>query len=605
MSRITNWLFTGIVTVSMIALVGFAAFKGISALTRTAAPVAPDPDPDPDVSPATVPEQDSTVELAADKQHEIWAAEHITFEIERRFGGAFLKTLQVGDRAGVDGFFRPEATVTKLADATPTSIEQSVVVESRAVTRSKVISTGVEGMSNWLINAAAEVGRSPALNMRVLYISREDKSKDVWATTLLITMTGQYINGQRVMVESTQEVVFDIGDESLLDSAPSILEWHQTSVVRRSGSKPLFREATAEYELDKVDLPDNWKSPAEGISQYRFQTAVADFNGDGLLDVACCSKNRWLLLTRTDVAGPFVDVAEEMGIDIRHRQRSRPAALATWIDFDNDGHIDLLMGNRLYRNLAGKKFVDVTLGSNLAFSTQAMGAQVADYDCDGLLDLYVVIQSGPSRSSKKPVPWINDDDGGVPNRLFRNLGKGRFQDVTDQAGAGGGNRNSLAACWFFYDDDRFPDLYIANDFSRNVLLRNLGNGGFEDVSESSGASDYATSMGAVAGDLNNDATSELYVANMYSKMGRRIIAQVGDSDYPAGIFDQIEGSCSGNRLYQRNSGNRIFQELGGKLSVNAVGWAYAPAMLDVDNDGWLDIYSTSGFLSFDRTKPDG
>lgn len=177
--------------------------------------------------------------------------------------------------------------------------------------------------------------------------------------------------------------------------------------------------------------------------------------------------------------------------------------------------------------------------------------------------------------------------------------------MTDQAGAGGGNRNSLAACWFFYDRDRFPDLYIANDFSRNVLLRNLGNGGFEDVSESSGASDYATSMGAVAGDLNNDETSELYVANMYSKMGRRIIAQVGDSDYPAGIFDQIEGSCSGNRLYQRNSGNKIFQELGSKLSVNAVGWAYAPAMLDVDNDGWLDIYSTSGFLSFDRTKPDG
>lgn len=490
-------------------------------------------------------------------------------------------------------------------DVTPTLVEQSVVVESRAVATRETIPTSVEDISDWLINATTEIGTSAALNMRVLHISRQHKNKDVWATTLLITMTGQQVNEERIMVESTQEVVFDIEDESLLDSAPSILEWHQTSLVRRSGSQRLFHEATAEYELDKVDLPDNWNSPAEGISQYRFQTAVADFNGDGLLDVACCSKDRWLLLTRTNVAGPFVDVAQKMGIDIQHRQRSQPAALATWIDFDNDGHIDLLMGNRLYRNLDGKQFVDVTSGSNLSFSTQAMGAQVADYDCDGLLDLYVVFQSEPSRKSQKPVPWINDDDGGAPNRLFRNLGKGRFQDVTEQAGAGGGNRNSLAACWFFYDEDRLPDLYIANDFSRNVLLRNLGNGGFEDVSESSKASDYATSMGAVAGDLNNDGTAELYVANMYSKMGKRIIAQVDNSDYPAGIFEQIEGSCAGNRLYQRVLGKNSFQELGGNLFVNAVGWAYAPAMLDVDNDGWLDIYSTCGFLSFNRTKPDG
>jgi hypothetical protein len=439
----------------------------------------------------------------------------------------------------------------------------------------------------------------------VLHISREDQSQDVWSTTLLISLTGQPIDGERLMVETTQDVVFDIADESLLHSAASILEWHQTSSVRRSGSQPLFREATTACELDKVDLPDNWNSPAEGISQYRFQTAVADFNGDGLLDIACCSRNRWLLLTRTDVDGPFVDVAAKMGIDIRHRQRSRAANLATWIDFNNDGHSDLLMGNRLYRNVDGEKFVDVTLGSSLSFASQAMGAQVADYDCDGLLDLYVVFQKEPSMSSGKPVPWVNDDDGGVPNRLFRNLGKGRFQDVTEQTGAGGGNRNSLAGCWFFYDDDHFPDLYIANDFGRNVLLRNPGNGRFEDLSKSSGAADYATSMGAVAGDLNNDEAAELYVANMYSKMGRRIIGQVDDSDYPAGIFDQIEGSCSGNRLYQRHPGQNSFQELAGPLAVNTVGWAYAPAMLDVDNDGWLDIYSTCGFLSFDRTKPDG
>lgn len=600
MSRIAKWLFPCIVTVSIILPVGFAVYRGISTLTRTEDPVS-----DPVASPASGSKLDASVELAIDKQKEIWAAEHTTFEIERRFGSAFLKALKARDRTRLGGFFRAEATLTKLADLPPKSVQQSVVVESRAVNTQQTSPIDVQGLADWLVDAALEVGSPSSSSMRVLHISREDKSKDVWSTTLLISLTGQQIDGERIVVETTQEVVFDIADESLLNSAASILEWHQTSSVRRSGSQPLFREATSTYELDKVDLPDNWNSPVEGLSQYRFQTAVADFNGDGLLDIACCSRSDWLLLTRTDVDGPFVDVAEKMGIAIQHRQRSRSATLATWIDFDNDGHSDLLMGNRLYRNLKGEEFVDVTVGSNLSFASQAMGAQVADYDCDGLLDLYVVFQKEPSTSSGQPKPWVNDDDGGVPNRLFRNLGNGRFLDVTIKTGAGGGNRNSLAACWFFFDGDRYPDLYIANDFGRNVLLRNLGDGRFEDLSESSGTADYATSMGAVAGDLNNDGTAELYVANMYSKMGRRIIAQVGDSDYPAGIFPQIQGSCAGNRLYQRHAGQNSYQELASDLAVNAVGWAYAPAMLDVDNDGWLDIYSTCGFLSFDRTKPDG
>ena len=591
-----------IVAMPFVVWIGWSLFQATSPLQQGADPgisVTPTKD---SVEGQTL---DATVELSEDKQKEIWAAEHITFEIERRFGTAFLKTLQERDRDGVGVFFHKDALLTRPAKQTTTSVEQSVVAEIRAVNTQDVTSIGVPELADWLVGAAIEVGTPVTTSLRVLRISRDGEHENIWSTTILISLTGRQSDGVRAMVETTQEVLFKIGDELQLDSSASIRAWHQTSRLRRNGSQPVFHEATAKYELDKVALADNWDSPEDGISQYRFQSAVADFNGDGLLDIACSSRTQWLLLTRKNVDGPFVNVADQLGIDMEHRRRSTPANLATWIDFDNDGHPDLLMGNRLYRNLNGVKFVDVTRGSNLSFGPQAMGAQVADYDCDGLLDLYVVFQREAPMSSGKPVPWVNDDDGGVPNRLFRNLGRGRFLDVTNTTGAGGGNRNSLAACWFFFDEDRYPDLYIANDFGRNVLLRNLRNGEFEDVSESSGSEDFATSMGAAAGDLNNDGAADLYVANMYSKMGRRIIAHVGDSDYPAGIFPQIQGSCVGNRLYQRYIKRDSFNEIASDLSVNAVGWAYAPAMLDVDNDGWLDLYATSGFLSFDRTKPDG
>ena len=71
------------------------------------------------------------------------------------------------------------------------------------------------------------------------------------------------------------------------------------------------------------------------------------------------------------------------------------------------------------------------------------------------------------------------------------------------------------------------------------------------------------------------------------------------------LFQQIQGSCAGNRLYLKQAGKPTFRDVGEKYGVHGVGWAYAPAMLDLDNDGWLDLYAATGFISFDRTKPDG
>jgi len=545
------------------------------------------------------------IELAKDKQEAIWEAEHVTFEIETKFGVAFRAALKAGDFDGIGRFFTDESNITIPTNAVLDPIIHGDLRQWSPRSEELRSSIGPHKLTEWLNNKTRDFEQIQNSKLRVLAIRRSPEQTEIWHTRLLLVLSGTQKGGGHIHLKSEQLVELRIGGESDFSGEGSIVKWQHESLKLQVGLDSLFEEETERLNLQSIGIPDNWTLPLERVAQYRFQTAVADFNLDGLLDIAVSSKDSWVLLSRDSIGEPFRDRGSELGINIEHRNQSRPAWLATWIDYDNDGYPDLLMGNRLYHNLKGKQFVDVTSGSGLRFDVEAMGAQVADYDCDGRLDLYVVMQGGAHENSDKPMPWVNDDNNGASNRLFQNLGQGRFRDVTQSSGAGGGNRHSLAACWFFYDDDRHPDLYIANDFSRNVLLRNRGDGTFEDASNISGTSDYATSMGVAAGDLDNNGTSELYVANMYSKMGRRIIGQVSQSDYPPGIFEQIEGSCAGNRLYRRDKNSSEYDDFGSTLDVDAVGWAYAPAMIDVDNDGWLDLYATCGFLSFDRAKPDG
>jgi hypothetical protein len=232
-----------------------------------------------------------------------------------------------------------------------------------------------------------------------------------------------------------------------------------------------------------------------------------------------------------------------------------------------------------------------------------MGCSIADYDGDGLCDLYVLYQG--TTAGEEPLPWVGDDISGAPNVLWKNLGGGRFKNVSVESKASAGKRNSFAATWLYADDDALPDLYVANDFGTNNLLRNKGNGSFEEIAKQNDVADFATSMGVASGDLDNDGSPEIYVANMYSKMGRRIIAQVSEDDYEPGVHKQIKGACAGNRLYKRGPRGGPYTEKSESWGINDIGWAYAPTIADLDNDGLLDLHATTGFLSFDRSKPDG
>lgn len=544
----------------------------------------------------------AAAELDGDKQKSIWDAEHITFEIEWRFGPRFKKALKNRDadqvaRCFTDGFVGQPLTKT----AGGTRVESSSgMIEQKFAKPEETQELGADAFAADLLEPTQDWESVDAIKLRVLKISK--LGDDSWRTRILIGQDGMH-GSKRVHEKSEHLVDWTIENNDALEDEPVISRWTMDSRSRGEGSTTaLFAEVTSESGLDQADIPDNWKLDVDDTEQYRFGVAVEDFNQDGFLDIAAAVYGGRIQLLQGGPGLKFKDVSRELGLELKG---PLPNFLAAWIDYNNDGFPDLLMGNQLYRNEGGKKFVVATRDSGLLIEKECLGATVADYDGDGRLDIYLLYQrdwnGGAAGAAEK---WVNEDETGKRNELWKNVGD-RFLNMTKMAKAGGGKHHTHSAAWFFYDDDHLPDLYTANDFGENVLLQNNGDGTFKDISEASMSSGFATSMGVATGDINNDGVNEIYVANMFSKMGRRIIAQVDDQDYPDGVYDQIKGSCAGNRLYVRSTSEDSCQELGEAKGISQVGWAFAPAFSDFNNDGLLDIYSTTGFMSFKRGKPDG
>ncbi len=548
-------------------------------------------------------------DLDAARQKHIWDVEHYAFEIETRFGRPFMQQLADGDSSSLLSWFR-EGFQGSLGLESGETIEHPLVTE---VARQRETSDGQDASVErsefvaGLLESSAIFAEIERTRLRVLQLDNVPDDPEHWKATLLTTLHGKDAEGKFVVQEAHHDVSFRISDAMKIGEMPIVDCWGQVDSKQRTSGQPLFEEVTEEVGLDTVALVDNWKIPSEATQQYWSQLAVEDFDRDGDLDIAAASFLGQPFLLQSEGGQSFSDVAKSMGLKAWPINDSYLVNLAVWIDYDNDSFPDLLLGSRLYHNVEGQRFVDVTTESGLFIDHHPMGGVVADYDCDGLLDLYLLYEEPTEWRPELDGPqgWVGDAQSGALNRLWRNEGNGRFRDVTETSGAGGGYRRSFAAVWHFMDEDRYPDLYIANDFGSNVHLRNRGDGTFEDVSKRTGVSDFATSMGAAAGDIDNDGYPEIYVANMYSKMGRRIIAHVHEDDYPPGVHEQILGSCAGNRLYQRTADAETFEDVTDKHEVNAVGWAYAPAFADFDSDGWLDIYATTGFMSFSRTEPDG
>jgi hypothetical protein len=329
-----------------------------------------------------------------------------------------------------------------------------------------------------------------------------------------------------------------------------------------------------------------------------------------------------LLRNRGD--GTFEDVTEAAGL-----AGLDGVSVGVFADWDNDGWRDLFVSrtfrpNQLFHNegpdAAGRvTFRDVTAGSGLGEDCCTTVASWADYDNDGLLDLYLGRYIDPRRD----IPTTFYARNGEPNRLYRNLGGGRFADVTIEAGVGDTGL-CLGTAFGDLDDDGWPDLWVTNDFGRKTLYRNDGPtaaGGpptFSDVTRDAGALAYGAGMSATIGDYDNDARLDLYVTHIRSEhawfaaapMLRRYMwtslrqgtwrtdmplywemARDSGTDFVA-MFRQM---AAGNNLL-RNRGDGTFEDTTVAAGANPPGWFWGAVLADLDNDGWQDLYAADGWV---------
>lgn len=319
--------------------------------------------------------------------------------------------------------------------------------------------------------------------------------------------------------------------------------------------------------------------------------AVADVNGDGLLDLAVTGveHNRLYLYGRD---GRFHDWSESSLVGY-----VPPGTGAVFLDYDQDGDADLflarvgeqvLLENRWIPE-GRVKFWDVSERAGVNVTAVGFSAVAGDVNGDGLPDIYVA--SYNRYGYVMPNSWHRATNG-TPNLLFLNQGDGTFRESARSWGVNDG-RWSYAASFVDLNHDGKLDLYVANDFGENALYLNQGDR-FLDSAGPAGLKDAGFGMGVSFGDMDNDGDLDLHVTNMSSMAGVRVLQRLYSGEREDRAFlDKLAG---GNSVY-RNQGDGTFEDVSAELGGFRGGWAFGGGFLDFDNDGWLDLHTPNGFLS--------
>ena len=327
--------------------------------------------------------------------------------------------------------------------------------------------------------------------------------------------------------------------------------------------------------------------------------AAFDYDGDGWQDIFIVNgttlegfppgKEPTSRLYRNTRNGTFEDVTERAGVALRGWGQAACAG-----DYDNDGHEDLFVTfygtNRLLRNRGNGTFEEVTTAAGLETERTRWGSGCAflDYDRDGRLDIFAanyidldlatapVPESGLCRYKGISVACGPPGLPGGKNMLYRNLGDGTFADVSETSGiTRASGTYALGVSTIDFDDDGWVDLYVANDSNPSALYRNNRDGTFTDIAVRAGCA-YSqdgkpqAGMGVAVGDYNRNGRMDIFKTNF-----------AGDT----------------STLYA-NAGNGLCEDrtfaAGVGRNTRWLGWGVG--FLDLDLDGWLDLFLVNGHV---------
>jgi len=368
-----------------------------------------------------------------------------------------------------------------------------------------------------------------------------------------------------------------------------------------------FRNTAREAGLTAVTVFGGTETNKYLLETTGAGVAVLDVDADGWLDVFLvngttlagfprgAAPSNHLYRNKRD--GTFEDVTRRAGLVQTGWGQGACAG-----DYDNDGFDDLFVTywgqNRLYHNRGDGTFDDVTVAAGLAAARRRWGAGCAflDYDRDGRLDLFAanyidfdlasapVPESGLCRYKGIPVACGPPGLPGGKNVLYRNTGTGTFADVSDRAGITATRGTyGLGVSTLDFNGDGWVDLYVANDSNPSALYLNNTDGTFKDVAVEAGCA-YSqdgkpqAGMGVAIGDYDRDGTADIFKTNF-----------AGDTSTL--YANDGKGSCE----------DRTFA---GGIGINTRWLGWGVGFLDLDKDGWLDLFLVNGHVypEVDRLK---